>query len=446
MLLVHDHPDFAKRIINALDEPMHSFVIHVDKKSDPTFESLVKFAVNRKNVYVLETRVSGVWGGFSLVNATLLGLQYAWDNKIPFDFAIDLSGQSYPIKSNEVIRETLAVDSNRIYMDIRPDPNVPAPELWHHFVECDDTGHRITRLAAPRGIHLFMGSQWFILPRHVIHWLLTDPLPIQFIDYAKHIMVADEHYFTTLIKNSPYCADHVAKNLNYLVFGEWEQDLRTRMGEKDTRKCNQPDPDHCGRSPTTLTKQFARSVKASRSLFARKFDPANSTSMEFADMVDEMRKDPPIDFSAAEDDNSVFMIRQKINEKEDALCLQLALGSGKALEAAKCEPKNEAQWFNFGQCIEVEDGVKMKVNINRPSCGNKVADGIDEFCFLKTAARQVQNATRSKKPSSVPFCLDIAGENPRPGGGLIGYDCTGGWNQHFRYILFFDIFLHFSTF
>ncbi|CAM9930830.1 unnamed protein product, partial [Ectocarpus fasciculatus] len=286
VLLVHDHPEFVKRLLNSLDEPMHHFVIHVDKKSDSTYQSLVEFAGDRQNVHVLVDRVNGVWGGFSLVNATLLGLKYAFDHDLSFDFAIDMSGQSYPIKSNEVIRKTLAGDSNKIYMDIRADPNVPAPELWHHYVECDNRGHRITRMATPRGMHLFMGSQWFILPRHAVQWLLTDSLPREFIEYAKHIMVADEHYFTTLIKNSPYCADQVGKNLNYLVFGEWEQELLSRNGEKDVRKCNQPDPQHCGRSPTTLTKQFLRSVKASRSLFARKFDPANSTSMEFVDLVD----------------------------------------------------------------------------------------------------------------------------------------------------------------
>ncbi len=32
----------------------------------------------------------------------LLGLKYAFDKDIKFDFAVDMSGQSYPIKSNQV--------------------------------------------------------------------------------------------------------------------------------------------------------------------------------------------------------------------------------------------------------------------------------------------------------------------------------------------------------
>lgn len=436
--MIHDHANFAIRIIEALNESMHNFVVHVDKKSESTYTAMTIFAQDKPNVFVLTDRVSGNWGGFSLVNMTLIGMKFAIQNQLNFDFLVDISGQSYPIKSNAVIRSTLAVDPNAIYMDIRQDPNVPAPELWHHYVECDDAAHRITRLQAPRGIYMFMGSQWFILPRHVVEWFLTDLLPVGFVDYAQHIMVADEHYFTTMIKNSPYCADHVNKNYNYLVFGEWEQQLRSSMLERDLRKCNQPDPEHCGRSPTTLTRQFERSVKSSRALFARKFDPANSTSMAFVDVVDQIRAIPPIDFNAEEDPYYTFMIRQRlVNASEDALkeslCLQLgSVSSGNKMTAGVCDPYDLTQWFNTGQCIEVGGETRETKKAGEQMCGGKVADEPDQFCFFKTAARQIKNATDSTGHTSIPFCLDIAGENPRPGGTMIGYDCTGGWNQHFR--------------
>ena len=30
-----------------------------------------------------------------------------------------------------------------------------------------------------------------------------------YTEYAKHVVVADEHFFATLVRHSPYCADHV---------------------------------------------------------------------------------------------------------------------------------------------------------------------------------------------------------------------------------------------
>ena len=44
VMLVHDKADFAQRIIRALMEPQHTFVIHVDLKSKSVFNHMKKFA------------------------------------------------------------------------------------------------------------------------------------------------------------------------------------------------------------------------------------------------------------------------------------------------------------------------------------------------------------------------------------------------------------------
>lgn len=51
-------------------------------------------------------------------------------------------------------------------------------------------------------------------------------------------------------------------------------------------------------------------------------------------------------------------------------------------------------------------------------CGDRPADNADRFCFMQAAARAV-HAT-GKVTSNV--CVDVAGENPKPGGQLIGYE------------------------
>jgi hypothetical protein len=108
-------------------------------------------------------------------------------------------------------------------MDIIPEPVRPPSELWHHFVECDDALHRIGRMAVLRGMNMFLGSQWFAIPKHLVQWYLEDPLPYDYTFYAQHIIVADENYFTTLYKNSPYCQDLMSKALNnesYFAFAD----------------------------------------------------------------------------------------------------------------------------------------------------------------------------------------------------------------------------------
>lgn len=115
---------------------------------------------------------------------------------------------------------------------------------------------------------MFQGSQWFFLPRHVVEWFVRDPLPNQFAEYARRIVVADETYFATMIKNSPYCDDQVDKNNVFLLFDRWENEKNLAISDRDVRKCLHPNPDHCGRSPMTLTNEFKRFVTMSRLLIS----------------------------------------------------------------------------------------------------------------------------------------------------------------------------------
>ena len=137
-------------------------------------------------------------------------------------------------------------------------------------------------------MHLHVGSQWFTIPRHVVLWLLNDPLPQQYQGYAQYVVVADENYFATLISNSPYCADLVRKKNLFLLFDKWENELST-VQLRDRRKCLSPDPDHCGRSPSTLTSKFKNLLEISHALFARKFDPNDIESLELLSTIDSWR-------------------------------------------------------------------------------------------------------------------------------------------------------------
>ena len=81
VMLVHDHASFAVRIIDALDEPQHTFVVHVDLKAPKEHATLTRMAERRKhnNVFVMDIESSHRvnWGGFSVVNATVNAMYYA---------------------------------------------------------------------------------------------------------------------------------------------------------------------------------------------------------------------------------------------------------------------------------------------------------------------------------------------------------------------------------
>lgn len=352
VLLVHNHPAFVKRLINALNEPQHTFIVHVDEKYSEMQEDLLAYASTIENVFIMEeNRLRLNWGGYSIVNATLSAMQLALLSERHFDFMVDLSGTHYPLKSNKAIRKQLSEKPYAVYMDVGEEPTRPPAEMWHHYVECDDTIHRITRLPMLRGMNIHIGSQWFAIPRHLVEWYLYDPLPYDYSFYATHIIVADENYFQTLFKNSPYCEDLVPKNLLFVLFDKWENERANEtMQERDERKCLSPDPDHCGRSPTTLNLSFKKLLSISKALFARKFDPADDGSMALVDLIDEWRSNEDIAAVDRGDEGNDFMIR---HSGEDGLCWDMLPGDS-GIIMNKCDPNSMSQWFTMGKCGESE--------------------------------------------------------------------------------------------
>ena len=285
-IMTHDNPKATIRLIETLYEEGHVFIIHVDGKEvhDDTHAQLVQYASARPYVHILNHpyRVRVNWGGFSMVNATLQILRYAFavnsSNPEPLDFHkfVHLSSSSYPLASNYEIRYRLAnypLDAN--FLNIIMQPVRPANKVWHYFVECDDAVHRIYQLPAPHtatmNAELFTASQWFIASREFAHYL-ADPPPHSFVEaylkYVEHVVVADESFFGTVLRHTVYCKKHHNSNFLHLQFDRWESELPA--GKRDERKCPMPNPNHCGRSPTIMTVDYADILELSNELFARK--------------------------------------------------------------------------------------------------------------------------------------------------------------------------------
>jgi hypothetical protein len=287
VLLIHEKPEQAIRLINSLQEQQHWFVVHVDKRAVLSYNHMKNYSNNMANVFILPPAISDNlnWGGFSIVNATLRGMRFLSALNKSFDYLINLSGTTYPLKSNKRIREALAADSQTVYMDAHNEPFRPHPEFWSYFVECDSALHRIGRLPLPRGLNLYLGSQWFAFPHSIVNWLLHDPLPLSFQSYSKHTVVADETYFSTMFRNSPFCDSRVKGNLLFVKFGKWENE----RVDRDEKKCLSPDPNTCGRSPLTLTLKDKDELLASPALFARKFDMLDESSSAMLQLIDKNR-------------------------------------------------------------------------------------------------------------------------------------------------------------
>ena len=139
------------------------------------------------NVHILSDhqRVNISWGGFNIVQATLNGIQHILEAGLSFDWLINFSGYTYPLVSNANIRGYLAElprDAN--VMEARP--SEPTAQAWHNFVECDNRMRRIWQLAKPRGITMYVGSQWFVITRTFAEYVTHDE---HFVPQCKSYLV-----------------------------------------------------------------------------------------------------------------------------------------------------------------------------------------------------------------------------------------------------------------
>jgi len=296
-IMTHQYPAETIRLIEALYEPGHTFLLHVDAKesSQETHATLVEYASSRPYIHVLQhpQRVRVNWGGFSMVNATLQMLHYSLQQNLDYDKFIHLASTNYPLASNAKIRQTIAkypLDAN--LMNIVLKPSRPNRASWHYFVECDDAVHRIHRLPlltnATANVELYTSSQWFTLSREFAHYL-AYPQPgtfvYEFLEYVQHVVVADETFFGTALLHSPYCDKLHNWNFVHLQFDQWENEIPVE--QRDPKKCIMPDPTHCGRSPTTISMDDVDILTLSDDLFARKFNDQMHPHVK--DVLDEYR-------------------------------------------------------------------------------------------------------------------------------------------------------------
>eukprot|EP00903_Cladosiphon_okamuranus_P012640 g11825.t1 len=423
VLLAHDNPAQTIRLVNALDDTSGRgrtcFVIHIDTKAEDMQKEMLEVFADRPNVIVMEEdRLDVAWGGFNVVQASLNAVAIVLEREIPFHWLWILSGTTYPIASNDDIRAKLASHHpESIFMEVKSAVHKPASTTWHYFVECDSTLHRIGRNLVPRGLDMYVGSQWLAMPPSAARWLMEDRgLVPKYREYAKHIVVADENFLPTLIKNSPLCANLVASNLVHVQFDRYEHTLDREDRRLD--KCLMPNPDHCGRSPATMTLDYLSVLEHSSMLFARKFDPNDTEVFDVLDRVrageQAWRRGPTFDF---------ISIQTATGEGEEK-CLSLnqhtSKQAGARTEASmeKCNKEDPRQFFKLGPCssdgdLELGEGGKG---------------------FMKSTKGTVSGRAPSCSIMSLTgACLDLLGEAKGYGSPAIGYKCHNRWNQFFSF-------------
>ena len=243
------------RLVRRLNADGATFFVHVDKKTDDgAYASLESSLDDLPEVTFLE-RHTCHWGGFGHVRATLKGIDELLRRGEDFDYAILLTGQDYPIKSNEFIERFFEAQQPRSFMGFSPLPS----ESWSPRGGLGRIEHRHLRLYGrhlrsplkrrfPPGLRPYGGGAYWCLSRDCIEYVarFVERRP-DVVAFFRHVDIPDELFFHTILLSSELRDTIVNDNLRYI---DWSR----------------------GKRPAILGVRDLDALRASPKLFARKFD------------------------------------------------------------------------------------------------------------------------------------------------------------------------------
>jgi hypothetical protein len=252
----YKRPEQFARLVHRLAESSSSIVVHVDAKTRrPDFAAMAGAVRDVPGVHFV-SRHRCYWGGFGHVRASLKGIEHLVESRVEFDYAVLLTGQDYPLRGADGLREFFAAAGGHSYLSHWRLPFSP----WgarggldrleqRHLLGPGRLHLRLPgRRALPDGLVAFGGSPYWALARPVVEWLheyvRRRPDVVRFFERT---YIPDELFFQSIVMSSEHAGSIVNENLRYI---DW-----------------QAKP-----APKVLTTNDVPAMLASNALFARKFD------------------------------------------------------------------------------------------------------------------------------------------------------------------------------
>ncbi|KPE49103.1 beta-1,6-N-acetylglucosaminyltransferase [Chryseobacterium indologenes] len=207
-IMIHHKPEVFKNMFQKIYTRDQFYLIHIDRKANADItEEILIFLVQFPNVYILES-MNIVSGGFSMIQAELNAMEYLLNVSQEWDYFINLSGEDYPLKSQNIIRQFLTGNFGRNYLFYydqkyyRPDT---LKRIQNHFTELT---HKISSLIYKRefmkGVIPYIGGKWIILTRETCVFMTNNKRVMDFEDYYLHTLLPAESFFQTVLMNTSF--------------------------------------------------------------------------------------------------------------------------------------------------------------------------------------------------------------------------------------------------
>ncbi|WP_066308364.1 beta-1,6-N-acetylglucosaminyltransferase [Aquimarina aggregata] len=207
-ILVKHFPKQFKRLFKAIHHPENHYLILINQKTDiNTIRDIKTFLEDYSNAYFLKSTTIDR-GKYNRIQSQLNGMKYLLNRCLKWDFFINLSGQDFPLKSQDFILDFLNRNKSKNFIKIvsqvrvRPDT---LSRVENYFQEID-----VGFLGVPykrsfmKNVTSYVGGQWMILTRSCCEFICHSPEVKKFEDFYDKILIANESFFQTILMNTSF--------------------------------------------------------------------------------------------------------------------------------------------------------------------------------------------------------------------------------------------------
>ncbi|MDB5052769.1 MAG: hypothetical protein JWM44_819 [Bacilli bacterium] len=216
-IMVHQYAEQFALLLDAIQHPDNIYLIHVDAKSSTEFEEHIKNIGSKySNMHFLK-RQSVRRCLWSLTEVQLHAIEYLLSmTDQNWDYFINLSGQCFPLKSQNYIMNYLANNQgNYIGLLNSQDPLVQKDSIYrqrNHYKETNtstgfdkltDQGQLLNEFSAGK-YNYYTGSGWFFLTREFCDFVVNSEVSKEIKPYMKTVFISDESYIQTILMNGEF--------------------------------------------------------------------------------------------------------------------------------------------------------------------------------------------------------------------------------------------------
>ena len=213
LMMVHDEPELALRIVKRLVAPNHFIFMHIDRKIP---KEHFNFSLNGLTILPNDSRIQVSWGGFSQVEAEFQLIKSALDCGIDIDYFHLISGHDYPIVNNYLFDDFFKKNNGKsfLYYDTEDEAllwrknKYPWRVCRYHLNDINIRPLLLKRIVSkilsikkrPYIENLFAGWQWWSFNKTVISWLSSHRQDYSLmIKRFRYTACADELFFQTIL-------------------------------------------------------------------------------------------------------------------------------------------------------------------------------------------------------------------------------------------------------